>query len=221
MAVYQYKKRVVKEGLAVLMLFFYLGGFSQSSLIIYSREYEFKEGLFFTLNDFKKNTPVSKSIIVSSIPKDQFDFFKLLLEQKTIVFKDSSAKEQKVQTSSIWGYCQNRNVYLNFNNEFNKLNVIGTLCHFTATVKTYSGYHDPMNYNYGISPSYNELRQFVYDTQSNKVFDFNMQNMEMLLKSDDELYNQFMALKKREKPDSIFIYLRKFNEKHPLYLPAN
>ena len=42
--------------------------------------------------------------------------------------------------------------------------------------------------------------------------------MEILLKNDAELFDQFMKLKKRKKADSIFIYLRKYNEKHPLYL---
>jgi hypothetical protein len=43
--------------------------------------------------------------------------------------------------------------------------------------------------------------------------------MEILLKNDAVLYEGFMKLKKRAKADSIFIYLRKYNETHPLYLP--
>ena len=109
---------------------------------------------------------------------------------------------------------------MNFSHAFNRLNVIGTLCHFTATVRTSVGYHDPMNYNYGLHDTYDELRQFIYDTEINRVLDFNVANMEVILKNDDELYKQFMALKKREKSDAIFIYLRKYNEKHPFYLPA-
>jgi len=71
---------------------------------------------------------------------------------------------------------------------------------------------------YGLNNSVDEMRQFVFDTQTNKVYDFNVKNMEMLLKNDSDLFIQFMALKKRKKADSIFIYLRKYNEKHPLYL---
>jgi hypothetical protein len=33
------------------------------------------------------------------------------------------------------------------------------------------------------------------------------------------LYNEFIALKKKQKRDSIFLYLRKYNEKHPIYFP--
>ena len=82
-------------------------------------------------------------------------------------------------------------------------------------VATSVGFNDPMGY--GLNRTVDELRQYVFDTQTNKAFDFNVKNMEILLKNDTDLYNQFMALKKREKPDVIFVYLRKFNEKHPLY----
>lgn len=51
------------------------------------------------------------------------------------------------------------------------------------------------------------------------MVDFNVTNMEEILKTDTDLYNQFMKLKESEKPNSIFTYLRKYNEKHPLYLP--
>lgn len=98
------------------------------------------------------------------------------------------------------------------------MNVIGRLCHFTAIVRTSMSISDPIM---GMSNSYDELRQFILDTESNKIIDFNVKNMEVLLSKDPELYKQFMALKKREKSNSIFIYLRKYNEKHPLYLAEN
>ena len=79
---------------------------------------------------------------------------------------------------------------------------------------------DPINDMYAIQPTFQELRQFIFDSQTNKIVDFNVKNMELLLKNDAELYAEFMKLKKRKKADSIFIYLRKYNEKYPLYLAA-
>lgn len=80
--------------------------------------------------------------------------------------------------------------------------------------------NDPLGDMYAIQPTFTELRQFVFDTKANKVFDFTVKNMELLIKDDAELHAQFMKLKKRKKADSIFIYLRKYNEKHPLYLAS-
>ncbi|MES2397238.1 MAG: hypothetical protein V4549_14610 [Bacteroidota bacterium] len=208
----------MKRFLTIIYAFFSLITFAQSDSIAYSRDYEFTEGFFLAVDQFKNNDPVLKSSIISGIPKDQLDFMKQLMEQKNIVFTDSKGVEQKIETLTVWGYCQNRSVYINFNKQFNKLIVIGTLCHFTAMVATSIGFRDPMGYGAGLNNTVDELRQYVFDTQTNKVFDFNVKNMEMLLKNDTSLYDQFMALKKREKPDVIFVYLRKFNEKHPLYL---
>jgi hypothetical protein len=230
----------MKRFLTIIYAFFSLITFAQSDSIAYSRDYEFTEGFFLAADQFKNNDPVLKSSIISGIPKNQLDFMKQVLENKSILYKDSLSQEKNIETYSIWGYCQNRSVYINiikaFNktdllyiksinvdHEFRKLNVIGTLCHFTANVITPFGINgDPMNsFNNNLSSLYNtneELKQYVFDTQTNKVFDFNVKNMEILLKNDTSLYDQFMALKKREKPDVIFVYLRKFNEKHPLYL---
>lgn len=210
----------MKKVITILFSFFSLISFAQSDSIAYSRDYEFFEGVFLTVNQFKHNSPIPKSALISDIPRNQLDFLKQLVEQKNIEFKDSTGMEQSIATSTIWGYCQNRSVYINFNNQFNKLNVIGTLCHFTAMVATSIGFRDPMSYNVGMNSTIDELRQYVFDTKTNKVYDFSVKNIEVLLKSDSDLYNQFNALSKRKKNDSIFVYLRKYNEKHPFYLPV-
>jgi len=206
-----------------ILLFILLGfnSFAQG-VIEYSRDYEFKEGIYLNIEMFKQNTPILKSQIITSIPKEQADFFSLLTELKVVKFKDIEGKEISVDSKTLWGFCQNRSIYINFNNSFNRLNVIGSLCHFTSTVIVQGiGYNDPMNYNYGINNTYQELRQFVFDTQNNKVLEFNATNMELLLKNDDELHVEFIKLKKGKRNDSIFIYLRKYNQKHPLYLAEN
>ena len=211
----------MKKTITLLFYFISLFAPAQTDSVAYSHDYEFTEGLFLTVNQFKQNIPITKSSIVSDIPKNQIDFLKQVVEQKYIICKDTAGKEQKVETQSLWGYCQNRTVYINFNKEFDRLNVIGTLCHFIAKVITATPYVDPMynNFGMGMNNTVEELRQFVFDTQTNKICNFNEKNMEILLKNDDQLYNQFMTLKKRKKSDAIFVYLRKYNEKHPLYLP--
>lgn len=191
---------------------------AQVDTVAYSRDFEFKEGLFLTVEQFKKNSPILKSAIVSVLPKDQIDFLTQIVEQKSITYKDSAGIEQKLETKTVWGFCQNRTICINFNGDFNRLNVIGNLSLFSALVVQSPLRNEPIGDMYAIEPTFTELRQFVLDTKANKVFDFNVKNMELLLKDDAELHAQFMKLKKRAKADSIFIYLRKYNEKHPLYL---
>lgn len=209
----------MRNYLLILLSFVFRCAFSQQDSVAYSRDYEFKEGVFLSAEQFKKNDPVPKSAIISGYPKTQVDFMKEVIDQQYITYKAANGSEQKVETADLWGYVQNRTVYINFSNEFNRVNQIGTLSLFTAAVNTPMTYQDPMN-TYGINTT-NEMRQFIFDSQANKIVDFNVHNMEILLQADPELCAEFMKLKKRKKLDSIFIYLRKYNEKHPLYLPSN
>jgi hypothetical protein len=202
---------------SITLLFISANVFSQTNTVPYSRDYEFNEGIYLTIDQFKQNSPILKSAIVSPISKDQRDFLTEVLEQKNFTYKDAAGTEQKVETKTVWGYCQNRTIFLNFNNDFNRVIVIGSLFHFTATIRISMPGIDPIM---GINNSYDETRQFILNTETNKVLDFNVKNMESILATDPELYQQFMALKKRKKPDLIFVYLRKYNEKHPLYLPV-
>ena len=206
--------------LLIIYFIFPLKLIAQYDSVAYSRNYEFVEGVFLNGVDFKFNRPISKLKIISNIPKEQLDFIKQIMESRTIHYRDSIGKEILLDKLSVWGYCQNRSIYINFNNEFNRLNVVGTLCHFTATFEMQVNYRDNFSYNATLNNSVQELRHYVYDTQTNTVFDFNVKNMELLLKNDADLYLNFMNFKKRQKSEAIFIYLRKYNENHPFYLPV-
>jgi hypothetical protein len=209
----------MKTFITALLLFLTIGGKAQDS-VAYTSEYQFNEGIFLTEKDFHANRPIRKDQIVSGIPKTQLDFMSEVMAAKFVTYKDSAGTEQKLETSTAWGYCQNRTVYLNFNRSFNRINVMGTICHLVATVTTISPARDPMNGNYAINNSYDELRQFIYDTRNNQVLDFTVKNMEEVLRADQELYDEFMKLSRRKKSESVFVFLRRFNAKHPLYLPA-
>jgi len=211
----------MKCRLSLIFLFCFSISFAQTGIIAYSHEYEFKEGVYLSLDQFKQNAPIPKSAFVTDIPKNQLDFFSELLENPTFTYKDANGTPVKIESTTAWGYSQNRSVYLNYNKEFNRVNVIGTVFHFTAAVRVLPSYHDPLDYSYGIANGRDEIRQFILDTQTNRVNEFTVPAMEIVLKEDAELYAKFEALRKREKVNSIFIYLRKYNEKHPLYLPAN
>jgi hypothetical protein len=43
--------------------------------------------------------------------------------------------------------------------------------------------------------------------------------MEYILQRDPALFAEYSALKKKQKRDQMFIYLRKYNDKHPLLFP--
>jgi hypothetical protein len=50
--------------------------------------------------------------------------------------------------------------------------------------------------------------------------DYDFKSIEVLLMKDPELYDEFVALRKRKKKQLKFYYLRKFNERNPLLIPV-
>jgi hypothetical protein len=198
---------------------------AQQKAVEYTRDFEFKEGVYLSFINFKENNPIPRSKIIFRSNGDDKDFLKYVLDNSTLKYIDSTGKEQDVQTNSIWGYCSNGAVYIYHGTDFNRMVVIGSLCHFVATIAVRTA-SDPYGYGYNNGFGYNPYPRYVYSTQqfildfeSGNILDFDVERMEEILQRDKGLYEQFELLKKKQKRDSIFLYLRKYNEKHPIYFP--
>lgn len=201
-----------------LILFFvgiYFPSFAQTDSVAFYHGYEFDEGIYLNIQQFKTNAPISKQAIVSQLNKNEIDFFSQLIEQKEIVYTTEKGEEKTISSDNLWGFCQNRGVYVFFNNDFHRLNVIGSICLFSANVRVATAYSDPMMMGARVE----ELRQFVFSLKSPQIFEFNANTMTQLLKDDTELYNQFAVLKKRKREGAIFVFLRKYNQRNPFYVP--
>ncbi|MGB3948438.1 MAG: hypothetical protein WBM13_10665, partial [Bacteroidia bacterium] len=185
-----------------LILFLLVTSFcvsAQNDSVAFYHGYEFDEGLYLNIQQFKSNSPISKQAIISQLNKNDIDFFSQLIEQKQIVYKTENGEEKTISPQSLWGYCQNRGIYVFFNSAFHRLNAIGSICHFSANITVTVAYANPMMMN----ASMQELRQFVFSIKLPQIVEFNANNTMKLIKDDNELYTQFMALKKRKREDAV------------------
>ena len=66
-----------------------------------------------------------------------------------------------------------------------------------------------------------EVRQYLIDFEEGKILEYDIENTELLLMKDAELYEEFMRLPNKKKRELMFVYIRKFNEKNPLFVPVN
>ena len=80
--------------------------------------------------------------------------------------------------------------------------------------------YDPYYSPYRSTVARNELKQYIIDFESGKILEFDVDNTELLLMKDNELYEQYVQLSNKKKKDLMFVYIRKFNEKNPLYIPV-
>jgi len=195
-------------------------------LVKYSPGFRFYDGLYITHQQLVDNSPIPLNRIVSNYNKAGFDFFDKLLADEKISYYDQFGMKKDVKVENLWGFCRRGSVYINWGDDFNRIPVMGSVCHFIATVTVVDEQYYNPSYGYGYynvptNSTRTEIYQFIMVFALGKVLEYTIENVGILLMSDPELYDEFNALSKKKKNQMKFLYLRKFNEKHPLYIPIN
>jgi hypothetical protein len=218
-----------------------LYGQDKEGMIKYTSDFKFKDGIYMNFDQVKANNPIPKAKLLTSVDYNDREFFKKLLQSDKIYFYDNLGIRQEVTRSAIWGYSRNGALNIQIQENFNRITFVGSICHFVADVTTYDsrysnspyGYYDPYYSPYGYSNYYSpygssyrqsslprtELKQYLIDFESGKILEFDIPNTELLLMKDNALYEEYVQLPHKKKKDLMFVYIRKFNEKNPLYIP--
>jgi hypothetical protein len=219
----------LKKLLFILGILFSQIVFSQVDsikLAKYTPGFRFNDGIYINHQQLLDNAPVTLSHIVSNYNKSAIDFYDKLLAEETIEYYDQFGIRREVKVDNLWGFCRRGSVYIKYGDDFNRIPVMGSACHFIASVTVYEDRFSSPTYGYGYynvptSSARTEIYQFILIFRLGKVLEYNSENVGILLMEDPELYDEFNALRKKKKNQMKFLYLRKFNEKHPLYIPIN
>ena len=217
------------------------------AMIKYTPDFRFNDGIYLNFEQVKFNQPIPKAKLLTSVDYNDREFFKKLMEMDKMYFYDEMGVRQEVIRNNIWGYARNGVLYVQIQGNFNRITFVGSICHFVADITTYDSrynnspygnydpYYSPYGYGYGnyYSPyssyydpyrqsnsSRTELKQYLIDFETGKVLDFDTDNTELLLMKDDKLYEEYVRLSRKQKKDLMFVYIRKFNESHPLMFPG-
>jgi hypothetical protein len=223
-------------------------GQEQDGKVKYTPDFKFKDGIYLNFDQVKANNPIPKAKILTSADYNDREFFNKVFESGKIYFYDEMGVRQEISKSNIWGFARNGVLYVSIQDNFNRITFVGSICHFVADITTYDtrynnyspyGYYDPYSmyspyssYGYGgYSPygSYyspyrqqstarNELKQYIFDFETGKVLEFTPDNVQILLMKDPSVYDEYVQLPRKKKKELMFVYIRKFNEKNPLYL---
>jgi hypothetical protein len=227
---------------------YYANGQEKEGMVKYTPDFRFNDGIYLNFEQVKMNNPIPKAKLLTSIDYNDREFFKKIFESDKIYFYDNMGVRQDIPKNSIWGYARNGVIYVQVQENFNRVTFVGTICHFVADITTYDnrynnypyGYYDPYYSPYGYGNYYSpyssyyspyspyrqsgmarsELKQYLIDFESGKVLEFDVENTELLLMKDNQLYEEYVQLSRKKKKDLMFVYIRKFNEKNPLYIPV-
>ncbi len=225
-----------------------VSGQEKEGMVKYTPDFRFNDGIYLNFDQVKLNSPIPKAKILTSVDYNDREFFNKILEIDKIYFYDNMGVRQEVAKNTIWGFSRNGVLYVQIQENFNRITFVGSICHFVADITTYDsrgynspyGYYDPYYSPYGYGNYYNpyssygsyyspyrqssmtrnELKQYLIDFESGKVMEFNVDNTELMLMKDNQLYEEYVQLSRKKKKELMFVYIRKFNEKNPLYIPV-
>jgi hypothetical protein len=217
----------------------------KEGMVKYTPDFRFKDGIYLNFDQVRLNSPIPKAKLLTSLDYNDREFFKKIMENDKIYFYDDMGVRKEIAKNTIWGYARNGVLNIQIQENFNRITFVGNICHFVADITTYDshyynspyGYYDPYSSPYGYSSYYNpynsyyspyrqsnvgrtELKQYLIDFESGKIMDFDVTNTELLLMKDNELYEEYVQLSRKKKKELMFVYIRKFNEKNPLYIPV-
>lgn len=181
--------------------------------------FERKEGLYLDYLQFRENRPITKPQIITNIDTSQLDFFTKVVSQKEILIMTPSGTEEKIFSKDLWGYFQNGILYIYYDNAFYKVPVLGAISYFIGTqeITYYSGVGWGYPYGMvGVPVKTRELKDFLMDYYTGKIYPFSIEQLEELLKKDAEIYSEFTRLSRKQKKNKYKYYIRLFNEKHPV-----
>ena len=240
-------KILVSFSLIFLAAFNSSSGQEKEARVKFTPDFKFKDGIYLSFEQVKTNSPIPKAKLLTSADYNDREFFNKVFESGKIYFYDELGVRQEVAKSNIWGFARNGVIYVLIQDEFNRITFVGNICHFVADITSYDtrynnyspyGYYDPYYYPYGYGGYYspygsyyspyrqqsmtrNELKQYIFDFETGKILEFTTENVELLLMKDPTVYDEYVQLPRKKKKELMFVYIRKFNEKNPLYLPAN
>lgn len=202
----------------ILIIFCVVESMAQKNVLL-QEDVEFNEGIYLNITQFKENAPIEKARIVCNFAWDDPQFFEKLLEMKTINLFDNIGNKIEVSVSKIWGFCSNGDIYVNYNGYFNRIGIIGPICHFMGTKDVLVPNHYNMYGPFGYSPYYNTMHtskencQYMIDSKGEKILEYNAHNLEVILMNIPELHDQFMELSKKKREQKLFYYIRLYNSK--------
>ncbi|MBL7910580.1 MAG: hypothetical protein JNJ41_05975 [Bacteroidia bacterium] len=208
---------MMRRNLLALLFCTLLKGFltGQSDSIIVPADLGIADAVYISYFDFRHNKGVLKEQISSSLNKEQLDFVGKNLDQETFTYSDGQ-KTAEIKSNTIWGFVQNKTLYINYKGSFYRVPVFGSVCYLVATVEIVgAGFYDPM-FGYG-SGRRQEVREFLINFYDGVITEFKMDEAEILLSRDKLLYTEFKKLNRRKQKEQIFRYIRKYNEAHPVY----
>jgi hypothetical protein len=201
----------------LLLLSAALRGFSQGDSTVYSPHTSIPDAIFISYYDLRHNNGIHKEEIVSEFNREQLDFIKAVVSEPTVTYKEGD-RLKEVASSAIYGFFQNGTFYINYNHDFYRVPVFGSIGYLVASVKVMNaGFYDP-GYGFPVGSGVTrELREFLVNFHDGVITEFSMKKAEALLARDTLLFSEYKKLNRRKEKEQVYRFIRRYNDLHPVY----
>ncbi len=180
---------------------------AQNPLITYPAE-----GVYTSFSAFRNGNPdILKSQFVKPVSDADYTIRQWVNSDK-MSYHDSADAPQNFDPRQFWGLVEKGTLYIFLGNKFHKINTLGSISYFLESYPVIKGNMAPVVTEARSTSAYRFM-----DMETGEILDYNVENLLTLLEKDEPLHLEYKSiLSQKEKKKKMFIYMEKFNIKHPL-----
>jgi len=185
-----------------------------SALSVYSQV--LRDGLYLDIEGLRNNNPIPLTYLINELDIRKTDYLDEVVKLDSIRYYDQLEQERVIVPIDLWGYCKNGNPYIWFDGQFARVQVVGSICHFTSIIEVRTYVAEPFN-RMGMEREIitQELVSNMIVINTGKVGRFTTQELELVLQQDPVLTREFLQIKKKEREKMLFRFMLRYNERHP------
>jgi hypothetical protein len=192
-----------------------------ATLVVFSLQFnviaqQLNDGLYLSVEDLQYNDPVPPTYLINKLDIRKPDYLDLVVQLDSIRYYDSEEMEAKIAPTDLWGYCKNGIPYVYFDDQFARIQVVGSICHFTSIIEVINYVSDPFD-RMGMSTPVvsKEIVENMIDLENGIPVRFTKEVFLNVLQRDGQLYREFLALKPKEQKQTMFRFITRYNERNP------
>ncbi len=209
--------RTMRLSLAIQALAFVLlcsGLQAQSDTLgRYSPGFKFKDGLYIGFEDFKSNCP---GIPLKDLRDKEGKEISVIEESQALYYMVEDTLRY-IDPSLLYGFSAQGKVSLGHDGNFDRLVVIGTLCHVIQR-EIVVDYARGGLYEFNSMPVRREVRkEFILDMRTGEMSPMNPGNMDYHIADDSTVAISFSNQSQRERRATVYSTLHAYNRAHPMY----
>ena len=193
----------------------------ENDWVEYHGGFDFREGIYRTWREFRLNSP---SIPLEALrTSDGRPIEDLRRYEGRLFVQNDSTKKLEVYRGPMWGFCSRNVVLVAAGIGYNRIGIIGSICHLTYEYLAPTAESMAQGVLLGTSPVGTRVAQALLNMNTGEIMRYDASSLRAAVSGDGQLLAEFDALPKRQrnKPETLFQFLRRYNQRNPLRFPPS